>query len=236
MGQSYFIWKKHDCRSYGIVMQAPAAIIRPEERVGHVQIPGRSGDLTETEGEEVYNSYIQTASIAVNGGYRTGEIYRWLRGADYVTFSGEPERKQRARIIGAVTLNKQGHNLDWYTGEVQFYCQPLKEKLQDPPVTITSVGEIVQNGGDVIARPLFKAVASDTTLVISAGGKTLSIASTTIGRTYYIDSEIFTSYNHAGTDATYKSTGDWPVLLPGDNEIGGSGWSELEITRRERYL
>ena len=68
MGQSYFIWKNKDCRSMGVKLSGPVPIVRPEERVEHVQIPGRSGDLTETEGAEVYNSYIQTASILVHGG------------------------------------------------------------------------------------------------------------------------------------------------------------------------
>ena len=56
MPQSFFIWNGIDCRSMGIIMRGPAAIVRPEERVQHVTIPGRSGDLTELEGENIYNS------------------------------------------------------------------------------------------------------------------------------------------------------------------------------------
>ena len=78
MGQSYFIWKNKDCRNMGVKLSGPVPIVRPEERVNHVQIPGRSGDLTETEGAEVYNSYIQTASIMVNSGKRVRDIYNWL--------------------------------------------------------------------------------------------------------------------------------------------------------------
>jgi phage-related protein len=43
-----------------------------------------------------------------------------------VTFSGEPDRKQAARVIGAITLNRISRNMDKWQGEVQFYCQPLK--------------------------------------------------------------------------------------------------------------
>ena len=51
MGQSYFIWNNQDCRGMGVILRGPAAIIRPEERVQHVTIPGMAGDLTLTEGE-----------------------------------------------------------------------------------------------------------------------------------------------------------------------------------------
>ena len=39
MGQSYFIWKDRDCRSLGVWLQGPGAIVRPEESVNHVEIP-----------------------------------------------------------------------------------------------------------------------------------------------------------------------------------------------------
>ena len=237
MPQSYFIWNNIDCRSMGIIMRGPAAIIRPEERVQHVEIPGRSGDLTELEGENIYNSYIQTVSFSVRGGYRVREVYKWLRGAGYVTFSGEPDRKQEARIIGAVTLNKVSRNLDNWAGECQFYCQPLKQMLTDSPVQITSSGSAVQNTGDVESRPRIKATASGTSMVISAGGNSLAIINLTSGQDYYIDSEIMEVYNSDRSALLTKdSLGDFPTLQPGSNTITGSGWSKLVIERRERFL
>lgn len=237
MPQSYFIWNNIDCRSMGIIMRGPAPIIRPEERVQHVEIPGRSGDLTELEGENIYNSYIQTVSFSVRGGYRVREVYKWLRGSGYVTFSGEPDRKQEARIIGAVTLNKVSRNLDNWAGDVQFYCQPLKQLLTDSPVQITSSGSAVQNTGDVESRPRIKATASGTSMVITAGGNSLAIINLTSGQDYYIDSEIMEVYNSDRSALLTKdSLGDFPTLQPGSNTITGSGWSKLVIERRERFL
>ena len=237
MPQSYFIWNNIDCRSMGIIMRGPAAIVRPEERVQHVEIPGRSGDLTELEGENIYNSYIQTVSFSVRGGYRVREVYKWLRGAGYVTFSGEPDRKQEARIIGAVTLNRVSRNLDNWAGEVQFYCQPLKQLLTDNPVQITSSGSSVMNTGDVESRPRIKATASGSSMVITANGNTLAIINLTSGQDYYIDSEIMEVYNSDRSALLTKdSLGDFPMLQPGSNTINGSGWSKLVIERRERFL
>lgn len=235
--QSYFIWNGTDCRSMGIVLSGPVSIVRPEERVNHVEIPGRSGDLTETEGEGIYNSYIQTATINVLSGQRVRDVYRWLRGAGYVTFSGEPDRRQKARIIGAVTLNKLSHSLDIWAGEVQFYCQPLKELLTPAEITVTSSGTSVVNMGDVDSLPRILATASSSGMTVSAGGNTLSLTGLTSGRKYVIDSEIMEITNEAGTELLTKdSTGDFPILNPGANSVTGSGWSKLVIDRRERFL
>lgn len=237
MAQSYFIWNGKDCRSMGVMLQGPVPIIRPEERVQHVEIPGRSGDLTELEEEQVYNSYIQTVTIEVQGGYRVRDIFNWMKGAGYVTFHGEPDRKQAARIIGAITLNKHSRNLDWWVGEAQFYCQPLKQMLTEAPVTINSSGSTVMNAGDVKSKPKITATASGTSMSITVGGKTLTISGLTSGNDYIIDSEI-TEVCTADRSAllTENSQGDFPRLAQGSNTITGSGWSKLVIDRRERFL
>ena len=221
----------------GISLRGPAPIVRPEERVQHVQIPGRAGDLTQTEGDNVYQSYIQTLSISVRGGFRVREVYKWLRGEGYVVFSGEPDRRQKARVIGAVTLSKISRNLDTWAGEVQFYCEPLKELLQPVNTTITSSGSTVVNAGDVKSRPKITATASSTSMTITKGGKTLTITGLTSSSKYIIDCEAGMVTNEAGTvNMTANSSGDFPVLDPGSNTITGSGWSALVIDRRERFL
>ena len=217
MGQSYFIWKGIDCRSMGVTLAGPVPIVRPEERVEHVQIPGRSGDLTYTEGVNIYNSYIQTATIQVRGGYRMREVWNWLRGSGYVTFSAEPDRRQKARIIGAITLDRHSKNMDVWVGEVQFYCQPLKEALTEQTDS-----------------------ASTATLHpnIYIPGNEFTITGLTSGSEYVIDSEIMEVKPVGSSQLMTKNTsGDWPVIYPQmANYFAGSGWSKLTIERRERFL
>ena len=243
MAQSYFIWNGLDSRSMGIVQRGPAAVVRPEERVKHVEIPGRSGDLTETEGENIFNSYIQTVSISVRGGFRVREVYKWLRGAGYVTFSGEPDRKQAARVIGAITLNRVSRNIDHWAGEVQFYCQPLKELLHELPQEITVSGSAVMNAGDVNAKPVYKVTASGTSISLTAAGagtpadNTIAVTGLTSGTDIWIDSETMEVWNaDKSVLITKNSTGNFPVLSPGRNTVTGSGWSKVEIRKRERFL
>ena len=243
MGKSYFIWNGIDCRTMGITLAGPVGIVRPEERVEHIQIPGRSGDLTLVEGEQIYNSYIQTATIQVRGGMHVRDVWKWLRGAGYVTFSAEPDRRQKARIIGAITLDKQSHNLDYWVGECQFYCQPLKELLNEGKVTVTSSPSTVINAGDVRCKPLFKVTASGAGFTFKATGddapasNTIAVSGTTSGLVYWVDSETMEVWN-ADRSAllTKNSSGQFPVLGQGANSIIGDGWSSIEIERRERFL
>ena len=239
MGQSYFIWNGKDCRSMGIIMRGSAPIIRPEERVNHIQIPGRSGDLTETEGASIFNSYIQTVSISVRGGFLVRDVYRWLRGSGFVTFSGEPDKKQAARVIGAITLNRISRNMDHWAGEVQFYCQPLKQLLTEAKTTISASGASVLNNGDVACSPMWKVTVASgkTSISLTAGGNTITVSSLTGGSVIWIDSDTMEVWNSAKTALlTADSSGDFPVLNPGANTVTGSDWSSIEIEKRERYL
>lgn len=239
-GASYFIWKGVDCRAKGVLLQSPLPIVRGEERVEHVTIPGRSGDLTLSQGERIFNSYIQTASIAVKGRQRVAEIMDWLTGKGELISSAEPNRKQQARVIGAVTLRKHSKNLDWWEGECQFYCQPLKQALTEEKITMTAAGTVI-NRGDVTTRPLFKLTASDGPILLqishSNGGST-STEALEVPTSCYIDSKTGIITDLTKTNVfNNQSFGDFPVLLPGDNNyLSGTGWSSIEITKRERWL
>ena len=244
MGQSFFVWKGIDCRAMGVRMRGPAPIIRPEERVSHITIPGRSGDLTQLEGTDIYNSYIQTVTIMAHGANRMGKaIYDWLRGESYVTFSGEPDKRQKARIIGAITLDRHSYNLDWWEGEVQFYCQPLKEKLRNPTVEITTSGDTIRNEGDVISRPQMIVTTSSTSFTVTVAGdgtpaeNSITVTGITSGTRYIVDSDTLEVTKRSnGALHTKDSSGAFPVLAVGTNTITGSGWSKIEIDKRERFL
>ena len=233
--QSYFIWNGIDSRAMGVITRRHAPLIRPEERVEHVQIPGRSGDLTETEGENIYNSYIQTISFSVTDGSRVRDVFRWLRGSGTVTFSSDPDKEQDARVIGAVTLERVSRNLDHWAGQAQFYCQPLKKRIYDVAETLTASGT-VRNNGDVDAYPVILAYpGSATSMTITVNGESFVI--TNIRGIRRIDCGAMEVTNALRTVlCTIDSSGPFPVLHPGSNTIAGSGWTKLEIYKNERFL
>ena len=234
--RSYFVWKGTDSRSMGIVCQAHAPLIKPEERVEHVIIPGLAGDLTEIEGEDVYNSYIQTISFSVTRTAMVEPVFRWLRGKGFVTFSSDPSRRQEARVVGAVTLDRVSRNLDHWRGQVQFYCQPLKQDLTNGYVILSAAGTVT-NSGDVASRPMIIATPSSgaASLSVTVNGKTITV--TNPPGTIIIDSLIQEVVNESKTAYyTDRSAGPFPILNTGSNSVSGSGWSQLQIYTRDRYL
>ena len=230
----WFKWGNVSCRDMGIRLQNMPEIVRPEERVTHITIPGRSGELTMTEGENIFNSYIQTVPLIVYTESAVRAAERWLRGEDYVIFSGQEDLMQKARVINAVTFKKSGRNSDWWSAEVQFYCEPLKQKVTtEADIEVTESGTTITNPGDVTSRPLIVITGSGS-ITISAGGKSISLTDIVSGMA--VDSDTgWVLKNGQAQMGVY--TGNFPELKPGDNTILFTGdVSKLTITPRWRYL
>lgn len=170
----HFIWNGTRSDAMHIFYNERTPVIRPEERVEHIVIPGRTGELTQVEGENIFNSYIQTIALTVDGLENVPAVEAWLRGDGYVTFDTQPELKQRARIINAVTFQRHSKNANYYTGEVQFYCDPVKGLLAEDDIEVTASGTTLTNPGTLPAFPEIQIEGSGV-VSISIGGKTLII-------------------------------------------------------------
>ena len=229
----WFKWNGVRSDNKHIVINEAPKIIRPEERIQHVTIPGRSGELTLTEGDDIFQGYIQTISIAVNGVSNVPTVENWLKGAGVLTMSSQSGMQQKARVIGAVQLQKHSRNLDWWEGDVQFYCEPVKYATNEQAVTITTSGTSLSNPGDMVAYPLIKITGSGL-VTVAAGGNTLTIPECTSG--WIIDSE--NEWILSGTTPQEKAcSGKFPILKVGSNAVTFTGSiTKLEITPRFRYL
>lgn len=228
-----FVWNGVNCRDMGIFLQEMPTIIRPEERVQHVTIPGRAGELTMAEGADIYNSYIQTIPIIVytEGAVRAAE--RWLRGAGTVVFGCQPDLCQQARVINAVDLKKHSPRGNWWEGQVQFYCEPLKAKVNTEADIVLTESGVVDNPGDVTAFPRIT-IAGSGDVTISAGGKSLALTGIQTGTV--VDSETgWVTLNGAALAGVY--TGNFPELPAGESMVGITGSvTSITITPRWRYL
>lgn len=229
-----FTWNGTSCLTKGIRLRTSPEIVRPEERVSHIVIPGRSGELTKTEGDDIYNSYIQTLQMIADSPEHLAEAEQWLRGDGYVTFSTQPNVKQRARVINAVTFTKLSHNMNRWAGDVQFYCEPLKQQLTESAVEITSNGATITNPGDVVSRPKITIAGSgDITIRIRSNSISLTAADTG----WIVDSDLQWVTNASGTPQMGVYTGNFPVIPPGESTVQFTGSvTKLTIEGNWRYL
>lgn len=232
MAIHYFIWNNGDSRNAKVRVHEPTPIIRPEERVTHVSIPGRLGEVTQTEGDNIFNSYIQTVSVTVEGADYAKAAGTWLRGAGNVTFSTQPTLTQKARVINAVTFTRLSRNLDLWSGEVQFYCDPVKYDTTENTQTIAESGASITSTGDLVSYPLMT-VSGSGAVTISMGGKTLVIPSLTDGSV--IDSDL--QWLLVNNVPQLGWSGDFPVINPGANTLAFTGnITSITLTPRIRYL
>ena len=233
MADRYFIWNGVNSSTKHIIMNDRAPIIRPEERVNHVTIPGRSGELTQVEGDDIFSSYIQSLAVTVEGKTNVPAAEAWLRGDGYVTFDTQPTLKQRARIINAVTFQRHSRNADYYTGDVQFYCDPVKYQTTEEGITVTSSGTTLTNPGTLPAFPLM-AITGSGAVSITIDGKQLIIPELTTGWVADCENQWILASNVPQMNAW---TGEFPAIPVGSSTITFSGSiTKIEITPRWRYL
>lgn len=233
--RNYFIFNDEDSRAHGVYVKTPAPIIRAAERVKHIEIPGRQGDLTSIEGAGTFKPYTQTLDIAVCGKANVEYCYKWLQGSGFVTFSSDPDKRQTARVINAVTLDRMARDLDWWKGQVSFYCQPLKEPLAgDRTETLSNDGR-VSNNGDTEEYPVITVYGSGDFIIATESGE-FALDGLSNG-VYTIDSEAGEVMNANGELATNLSSGSFPVFPVGISRVvwEGISVSKVEVTRRVRF-
>ena len=234
MAAHWFTFAGTDSRNMHIRVPDRIPVIRPEERVEHVTIPGRSGELTQVEGDDIYNSYIQTVRISVLGREYIRPAESWLRGEGMVTFSCQPDLQQRARIINAVTFEQHSRNLDIWHGDLQFYCDPCKRMITEGDSLITESGTPITNPGSMIAFPLIVMHGSGR-VTLRMGGNSMVIPELTDG--WILDAENKWILGSNGKPMVGVWSGEFPVLPVGESLIQWTGGiTSLVITPRWRFL
>ena len=233
MAIHYFIWNGTNSLNKHIRVPNRIPVIRPEERQEQITIPGRSGELIQTEGDEVYNSYIHTVDISIDGAENIRAAENWLKGGGKVTFDSQPTLEQDARVYGSISLGKHSRNIDRWKGTGQFYCSPIKRAINEQTITVTTSGTTINNPGDMTAYPLIEITGSGA-ITVKIGLKTLSIPECVSGWVIDSENEWILSGN---TPQGNVCSGQFPVLEKGENTITFTGnITSLLITPRFRYL
>ena len=234
----YFIWNGVDSRDRGLIVSSYPALVRPAERVNRITIPGRAGEVTILEGEDIYPSYIKTVGI---GNKRTADAranLAWLRGRGIVIFGSEPGWAYDAQIINQVDLDRLWQGV--YSGTVQFLCQPYKRQVpEESPISVSGTATVT-NPGDVASRPLLTvSLTADSTITI--GDETIEIQVNALeadNGTYgvTIDCESCVTWDTvAGKIAEAANPGSvYPRLAVGENTVTSS--APAVITPRWRWL
>lgn len=227
------VWNGKSSDDFGICVEKVPTQNHPARKRKVVSIPGRNGDLVDTQ--NAWENYEQPYDIFA--GEHDGsaqptflEIADWLyapTGYARLEDSFDPDYFRLARFDGPFdvefTLTRVGR------ASVIFNCKPQRFlKLGEQPITLTASGTL-HNPTRYDALPLIRAYGTGT-MTVNGYNVTVNYAS---GYTD-IDSELEDAYRGAENCNAYVqlTNHEYPVLSPGTNTITIDGFSRVEIKPR----
>ena len=227
----WFRFKETDSREYGILISSVPERVRPERRVKEIEIPGRSGNLTQDE--ETYDAYVISMECSTRGSDRMDEIITWLNGAGDLTLSTEPDKVYQASIYNKISISDQIYLYNSFL--LQFKVQPFKYNINPFADELTLTAQtIIRNGGTVYSEPIIT--------VYGSGDITLSINGTDfplygVNESITIDSEMMEVFKGTANQNSKYGGETFPRLEVGENAISWTGnVSRVEIQPKWRWL
>ena len=228
----WFEWNGVRCTQYGIhVLEQPPVTI-PSERVTFTDVPGRSGSLTQLEGDDVYDDMVLTATCLIDDPSRIPEIAAWLRGSGTVTFANRQAGFYHARVVNQIPFEKILRGNPHRSFTINFRCKPFWYLSDVEPITLSTSGTFITNPGSVASEPVITVYGSgEITLMVG-----MTITELEITDKITLDTPLMEAYVGATSMNSFMS-GDFPVLPPGKNAVSWSGnVSKVEIQPNWRCL
>ena len=228
----WFEWNGIRCTQYGIhVLEQPPVTI-PSERVAFTDVPGRSGSLTQLEGDDVYDDMVLTATCLIDDPSRIPEIAAWLRGSGTVTFANRQGGFYHARVVNQIPFEKILRGNPHRSFAINFRCKPFWYLSDVGLITLTTSGTFITNPGSVASEPVITVYGyGEITLMVG-----MTITELEITDKITLDTPLMEAYS-GSTSMNSCMSGDFPSLLSGKNAVSWSGnVSRVEIQPNWRSL
>lgn len=219
MNPGYFVFNGVDSRAMGVHVIKYPPIMRPAERVKYVSLPGRAGDLTQKEGDAVFDAYNRGMEISNARGFSLDRVRKWLRGRGSMIVGNEPQYVYQVDLGAQCQFDKVIRGI--WGGNLMMHTQPFKTKSPpDPAFTLTTSGSEIYNPGDAPAMPLITVTGSGN-ITLTVGGKTLSITGSAAG--WQVDYDLQWVLNAQGAPQWNAATGDFGKIPVGDSTVSWTG-------------
>lgn len=215
----WFEWNGVKCTVYGIHVSEQPPVSLPEERVTYTPVPGRAGNLTALEGDNVYEDQVLAATCFVADLSRIDEIAAWLRGSGTVTFANRQGGYYRARVCNQISFEKILRGNPAHSFTVNFRCQPFFYLTPGNDIVLTQSGQFITNPGCVASEPMIT-ISGSGDIQLMVGQQTAEL--TGISSQIVLDSEMQEAYL-GQTTQNEKMSGDFPLLQPGSNAVSWTG-------------
>ena len=233
---SFTFGGKDSFQNFGIYVASRPHIPSPERRVTYIDVPGMDSRLRRDEGTYGDITLSVECSFLGDPASKISAVKGWLLGAGEadLVFSHIPGRKYLAQVVNSIdfeiVLKITSHFV------ILFNCQPFQYATENAPITV-SESMTLTNPGTIASLPIINVNGSGAGALMVSGN---SVSFSDIDSSVTLDSTIQETYQDTGTALISKNstkTGDYPVLMPGENTISFSGGiTFLEITPNWRWL
>jgi len=226
---------------YGIVVSEAPVFERPNRKQTIIQVPGRNGSVIfpEDAWEDVVRSYNVWLSENVtedSGGDKSGYLVEYVdafeaflnskKGYARLEDNFEPDIYRLAYYSGGDAFSNE--MTQYGRASLRFTCRPERFlKSGETPVSVTN-GATLTNPTRFASKPIIHIEASNETISVSIGGKTITAEVTDY---INIDCERMTAFRLPVENKNDKISGSFPTIPSGSNTIGITGtYTKVEIT------
>ena len=224
-------WNETTFISKGVVIENIPTITKPKKRITTYTIPGRNGVLNVDEGT------YDPISLTLNCHFQDGnanilELNNWLDGFGKLSLDGI---KYYEGIINNNIPYEQITNFKKF--QINFQLNPIQKKII-PTTNVIDISEAtntIEVGGTTNTYPTIT-IEGEGQLIVRINEITFTLDNA--DGEYILDSEA-KEIIHNNQSAMSIMSGDFPYLVPGDNEIFISGtgtYTSMSITYNESYL
>lgn len=232
----YFVWNGVKSTEFGVFITEFPDIVRAEERVTFTTVQGRSGSLTQLEGEDVHDDVTLSIECGIKDFASIRRASSILRGNGRLALPYRPHEYTNARVINQISFEeflKARPNREF---KINFRCDPFWYDESPSVIVLNSdMGKsaMIGNGGDVAVRPVITITGSGSG-TLTFNGSVVELADVEDG--IVLDCEAQEAYNDV-RGMNDHMIGDFPVITKGVNFIRLDGdFDSARIVYRAAHL
>lgn len=188
---------------------APLPIIESKK------VRGRNKRLHKSLGD--YDAFNYPIEVQIADFKQLEEVKRWLTGTGQLILSSSSDKYREATVVDSGTpiqfTNEMGA---FWTFTIVFECEPLKHKVRQPPIELAIGNNLIIDHGTELSEPRFTFQSSGGDIRIEWEGGGFLLKDTRVGEVV-VDCEKGLAYHNGET--LVKTQGEWPKILPGENNI-----------------
>ena len=242
--QGLIVWGGVNSSNYGIVVEECPAFDKPKIRTDVFNIPGRNGSVLFQDGsfDDVTRTYkiwvdentqydsggqIVSGTLADRVNAFTSALYS-KQGYQKLTDNFEPDTFRLAYLTGGQTFTNE--LLMYGKSTLQFTCRPERFLKSGETGSDYVNGDTITNPTLFDSKPLIHIEASNTTVTVTLGGKTITAE---VVDYINIDCDRMNAYRASSENRNDKISGNFPVIKSGANTLATTGTiTKLTITPR----